>query len=99
MKLNNSKRLYRALQVTAAVLTGVGLFAGARIYPPMTEESLREVTIWAIILIVSVITLAIVIVLLTYFRTKAKQLVQESEILEESTKYVFEEGENHDQEK
>lgn len=97
MKLKNIKRTYLALQIGIVALAVLALFAGSRIYPPTTDEALREVKIWTTVFIVSLMTIAALIVLLIYFKPKAKEIIQDSELLESGTKNMFEEGESDDQ--
>jgi uncharacterized membrane protein len=93
VKLKKIKQTYLTLKIVTVVLVGLAFFAAGQIDIPYTEEALRKTKVWTIIFIVSLILVAILVVLLMYFKPKAKKIMQESESLEEGTRYVFGEGE------
>lgn len=99
MKLKKIKQTYLTLKIVTVVLVSLAFFAAGQIDIPYTEEALRKTKAWTIIFIVSLISVAILVVLLIYLKPKAKKTMQESESLEEGTRYIFGEGEGNEQEK
>ncbi len=99
MKLKSIKRLNLILKIVTAFFVGLAIFATSKIGIPYSDEALRETTIWTGVQIGALLAVVILIVVLRYLKPKAKKTFQESEVLEESTKYVFEEGEENEQEK
>lgn len=99
MKLKKIKQIYLALKVAVGILVGLALLVASKIDIPYTDEALRTTKIWMIILIIALAAIVVSTILLKYFKSKAQKIIQESEILEEGTKYIFEEGEDDEQEK